>query len=584
MGHKAKVIKGILFKAAGFFLAGVLVSMALLTDTSTLAWFSSRVAGSIQVQAASGEDIIEDFYTLSGGSRSSRNPDTIVVKKAPNMKGNMIVYFSLDEKISGKNSGHGLAGYMLHLNPIEIKDNGQGEFRAQIEMKFNWRDLVYLWDNFDKTESGTLTLRYLNGFVIKEYPVTFDNGYLWSRAVASLTGMPDMKYAKKNKDDLENQMNAYIAQIIADLAQSVHWNQIISSGRTALFSASIMAYDDKTAPEQASDQLKTGSVTTAAMARARMNGVVNPFERIQLTGEQQSIVDIVAPGLTAYIENIYNFVEELIARLNEKMAEIDKLNLAIDGMNAQIQGLNAAIDDLTQKYTALEQEKAALLEEKMNLEQDNMKLKAKIDDLKDEIDSLIEKNAGLKDEIKDLELRNTSLEQEIQKMKDENDNLRKEIENLKHSSISGGSGNTSSGGSGAPSDEIEPPAGTQPPSAEPPDGGFGDTGTVQPPTQEAGEQPPAGQEPAVEEPGAPSSGGKQPVGNSTQQDSPSAKSQDGLGNEDSIDSANPSGGEGPSLQQGASGADSQKEQAGAAASQENQPSTQQDGQDVLIAP
>lgn len=552
-------------------MAGVLVSMALLADSSTLAWFSSRVTGSLQVQAASAEDIIEDFYTLSGGEKSSQNPDTIVVKKAPNMNRNLIVYFSLDDKNSGKNSAHGLAGYMLHINPIEIKDNGQGEFRAQIEMKFNWRDLVYLWGNFDKTTSGTLTLRYLNGFVIREYPVTFDNGYLWCRAVASLAGVPDLKYSKKHKDDLEIQMSAYVTQIITNLAQSVRWKEIISSGRTAPFNAAIQGSCDKnTVIGQGSDGSKIKTLVAPAMARARMNSVVNPFERIQLTGEQQSIVDIVAPGLVAYIDDLYNFVEDLIARLNEKMAEIDELNLTIDGMNIQIQGLNAAIDDLTQKYTALEQEKAALLEEKLNLEQDNMRLRDKINDLEDEISSLESKNAGLKDEINTLESRNSSLEQEIRRLKDENDNLRKEIENLKNSAPSGGSGNTASGGSGAPSDEIEPPTGTQPPAVELPDGGSGDTGTEQPPAQEPGEQPPAEQKPTIEEPGAPLSDEQPSTGDVIEEDS----SAEGSAEEDPAAETPP-----PAVEE-----NSQEEQLQTAHSQVEQPSTQQDGQDVLIAP
>ncbi|MDN5303118.1 MAG: hypothetical protein PWQ60_2632, partial [Thermoanaerobacteraceae bacterium] len=165
MGHKAKVIRGILFKAIGFFAAGALVSMALLADTDTLAWFSSRVVSNLQVQAASAEDIIKDFYTLSDVSKNSgENPDKIIVKKAGGLTYDPVVYFSVDGDISR---------YIMHINPVKLT---QDEMQIPIRIKVNYRDLDDILSKSSIT--GKITLKYLNEFIIDSFQITFTRGYL----------------------------------------------------------------------------------------------------------------------------------------------------------------------------------------------------------------------------------------------------------------------------------------------------------------------------------------------------------------------------------------------------------------------
>lgn len=501
MGHKAKVIRGILFKAIGFFAAGALVSMALLADTDTLAWFSSRVVSNLQVQAASAEDIIKDFYTLSDVSKNSgENPDKIIVKKAGGLTYDPVVYFSVDGDISR---------YIMHINPVKLT---QDEMQIPIRIKVNYRDLDDILSKSSIT--GKITLKYLNEFIIDSFQITFTRGYLLTQYL----GLQDRQLiAKFNSNfDVDKELTPYIAQIINDIARIIRWENVMGSGR-------VQKLEKASGPNENVDDGTTGSafnITPATMNRARMiEPVENIMSKIQLTDEQQSIMDVVAPGLREYIDALYGYAEDLIAQLNEKIAKIDELNLTIDGMNTQIQGLNAVIDDLTQKYAALEQEKVALLQEKLDLEQENMKLKDKIDDLEDEIDSLKNKNDSLEDKIGNLESANDSLKEEIRKLQEQNENLTKEIENLKNSVPSGGgSGDSTPGGSGQPSYGSEPQAEIPPPAVEPPDGGSKDTGTEQPPAQEPGEQPPAGQEPTVEEPGTPSSDEQPSTGGSIEED------------------------------------------------------------------
>lgn len=494
MGNKVKVIRGILFKAIGFFVAGVLVSMALLADTDTLAWFSSRVTSGLLVQAASAEDIIDDFYTLSDGPENNINPHIIVVKKAGGLTYDPVVYFSVDGDISR---------YIMHINPVKLT---QDEMQIPIRIKINYRDLGDILSKSSIT--GKITLKYLNEFIIDSFQITFTRGYLLTQYL----GLQDRQLiAKFNSNfDVDKELTPYIAQIINDIAGNIRWEDVMGSGR-------VQKLEKASGPNENVDGEASGSafsITPATMNRARMiEPVENIMYKIQLTDEQQSIIDVVAPGLRKYIDALYGYIEDLIARLNEKLAKIEELNLTIDGMNTQIQGLNAAIDDLTQKYADLEREKVALLQEKLDLEQENMKLKDKIGGLEDEIDSLENKNGSLKDKIGNLESANDSLKEEIRKLQEQNQNLTKEIENLKNSAPSGGgSKDAAPGGSGDPSDGSEAPAETPPPDVEPPDGGSQDTGTEQPPAQEPGEQPPA------EEPGTPPSDQQPSTGDSTEED------------------------------------------------------------------
>ncbi|HHW02263.1 MAG TPA: hypothetical protein GXX35_05580 [Thermoanaerobacterales bacterium] len=493
MKYKTKIIGSILFKAIGFFLAGILVSMAMLADTDTMAWFSSRVVSNLQVQAASAQDIIEGFYTLSDVSNNSgENPDKIIVKKAEGLTYDPVVYFSVDGDASR---------YIMHINPAKLT---RDEIQIPIKLKINYRDLADILGKSSIT--GKITLKYLNEFIVDSFQITFTRGYL----LAQYLGLQDRQLiAKYNSNfDIDRELTPYAAQVINGIAGNIRWHNVVESGRV-----------QKLEKESASNEsvgdgmvVSTFSMTPAAMNRARMTEPVTiGLPKIQLTDEQQSIINVITPGLMDYIDALYGYAEDLIAQLNEKIAKIDELNLTIDGMYTQIQGLNAAVDDLTQKYAALEQEKVALLQEKLDLEQENMKLKDKIEDLKDEIDSLKNKNDSLEDKIGNLESANDSLKEEIRKLQEQNENLTKEIENLKNSAPSGsGSGNSAPGGSTQPSDGSEPPTGTPPPAVEPPDGGSKDSGTEQPPVQEPGEQPPAGQEPGAEEPPAEESGAEEP--------------------------------------------------------------------------
>ncbi|AYO31982.1 hypothetical protein D2962_16500 [Biomaibacter acetigenes] len=502
MGYKTKVLGSILFKAIGFFLAGILVSMALLADTDTLAWFSSRVVGNFEVQAASEEDIIEDFYTESDGEENVENPDTIVIKRAPGFTGKMTVYFSLENTDPDKDSAHGLRAYVLHINPAEIEENGENEVRVPLELKFNWRDLLYLLNDIDGKTTGILTLRYLNGFIIEQREISFDNWYLLCMGFDSLTSAKSGKTRdmKRIRTGNREQLEACMVDIMADIAGNIKWKEIASSGRAQKYGAGASVSETTSDAAFSGNNDESGTIekplitmSEATMARARIETLSNSFTRIELTKEQQSIIDIVAPGLRQYVDELYSFVEDLIARLNEKIAKIEELNLQIKDMNTRIQSLNTTIDELTQKYTALEQEKVSLAEEKLKLEEENQRLKDKIDDLKDEIDSFEIKNSSLNDEIENLKSSNNSLEEQIKKLEEENENLKKELENLKNSVTSGGeSGDAAPGGSEG-NGGGEPPEGQQPPVEDPPTGtqplASGTPGT-EPPSE--GQQPPAG--------------------------------------------------------------------------------------------
>jgi hypothetical protein len=477
---KYAVLVGILLKALGFLLAGVLVSMALLADYETLSWFSSRVVGDLEVRAASEQDIIAEVYTTKNGKKTSRNPDSLVIVKNPELQSDPWVYFEVADQ------NNQLLQYVLHINPVKLD-------KPRVEVPINYKIHFYEFPRI----KGYIKLYCYNKFIDRETPIELDVR-LFSSAGEDLNNIRNMNIASI---DYENEVKNYILNYIIALAGKLDWNEVRSPGRAERFGAASGKPNGEKGPENISpapteiadeeNGRPVFAVSSAVMARARLVQVANIFSRPELTADQISVIDIVAPKLREYIDALYNYVEGLIALLNEKMAEINELYLKIDDLNLQLDGF-------ARKYVDLEQEKVKLAEENLILNEKIEKLGDRIDDLDDENDSLLEIIRALKDE--------------KARLQDENRRLKEEIESLKNEpSASGGlSGNDQQ----APGDGVDPgeaPAGgeqnpgdnvQQPPAAEnsnpgdgtqPPSGDTGDPGDGIPSSNQDEDQGPGGE-------------------------------------------------------------------------------------------
>ncbi|MGB9840458.1 hypothetical protein [Thermovenabulum sp.] len=358
-------IKNTLTRALIIVFSGLMISTTFLINDKTAAWFTSRAEYSFQVQAASEEDIIEELFTTSGGKKTNLNPDTIIVKKAKDMKPNFIIYFTLEDENKKSKTGR-ITDYILHINPLEIDNNGQ--IKIPIKLKFNYRDLVYLWNNYDGTTKGIITLKYLNGFIVKEYPVEFENSFLWAKAAAMLTGAEEKSYDKNKKYDLEKQMKEHTAKIIEEIAGNIRWQEIAESPRVERFT----------------------------------KDTINPFEKIQLEEEQKNIIDIIVPGLREYIERMYNYIEKIVINLNEKNAEIEKQNMIIE--------------EMLRENAKLQKEKEELFKEKQELEKQNAELKEEIERLEKRIEGLESVNERLAEENRKKDEEKNQLQQQMQEI------------------------------------------------------------------------------------------------------------------------------------------------------------------------
>lgn len=370
MHNKTRFLRNILFKALGFLVAGVFVCVGMLADTETVSWFSSRVTSSLTVRAASEEDIILSFYPACEDidEEETLNPDKLIIKTPKDLDFEPLIYFSVGDE---NNAGYGdmdkndICRYILHINPVRLSPENAFEVRENeyvyvvpINVKLN-PALDFPLRKNDVT--GVIRIKYLNQFFnISTKKITFTKNYL----------LHPEKYnhgsgVEYTGEDFEKELQKYIVELLQTFSGSMTWPEPQNQGDGSLGSP------------------------------------------VGLTEEQQSIIDIVAPGLRKYIDDLYGFVKQLMALLNEKMAEIDELNL-------RIEEYIAAIDEMNRNYAALEQEKAALEDEKFNLEQLNHRLRDRINNLEDRVRDLEDDKDALMDKVNGLKSENEELKQEIE--------------------------------------------------------------------------------------------------------------------------------------------------------------------------
>jgi len=403
--RKKGLIWGIFFKALGFFLAGIMVSMALLADVGTLSYFTANIQKTMVVQAASEKDIIADFYAANKGNTVTKvdvNPDVLVIKKSQNLKYDPMVYFSVRDISSDQDIKP--SDYIQHINPIRLSEY---EHIVPIRIKYDPKNVSDDY-NPDDTVSVEITLKYLNEFISSPVKVKFTYQYL--------------KTGQKNSDlDLSQWLKTHIVEYVENLSKQISWGYALSSNRAKRFEipgSNILTEDNLDIGEQTDVECHILQyipyMPKFTLARARIKEIKNPFNRPELDKEQIVLIDIIAPGLRDYMNSLYDFIEQMVAILNQKLKEIQELHLAIQNMNFQI-------EEMTVKQAELEQQNATLLEEVQKRDK-------QIRELEDSVDELESKNNKLEDTIEKLDSSNADL-------RAENERLRKIIEELRNSTL-----------------------------------------------------------------------------------------------------------------------------------------------------
>lgn len=291
------------------------INMALALSSGSMSSFSRSFSGELQLNAGTGEDIISGFSILSGDN------NILSALEQENKISNPV---SIEiEKADGLTyypvvyftvEGEA-ADYVRHINPLVMDSKTK---QAPVEVNFNLQKYIQLV-NGKSVVGGTINIRCLNGgFVNETKEIEFTRTFLVNQYCRELG-------ISEDKADT-------LPDVLVLLAGQKSWSQ----------------------------------------------AVVDSSGNLQMTDEQRTIVDEVAPGLIAGSSGQIADSDKLISELTAK----------VDELNGQIKDLNDNIERLDGLISARDSEIAEL---KSTIESLNNKLaeyEKQIADLQAEIQSL----------------------------------------------------------------------------------------------------------------------------------------------------------------------------------------------------
>ncbi|MCC5910828.1 MAG: hypothetical protein JJT76_10365 [Clostridiaceae bacterium] len=409
---------GILFRAIGFLVAGVMISMVFLGTLDTNSWFTAKMTANMEVTAASTEDILEYFYIVEDKpGQGNRNSTAIKLKKAEGAECSPTIYF----EVTGD-----AADYIPHINPVKLK--GYQEYSRSIDVAIDsaqYQRLKSLQNN--SRIEGKVRVKYLNDFIDEELKISFRVKYLTD------------KYEEKIRRNFssENEMANYIADMASLTAWSepiVESNFLIASPPSTIKSFGIQS----DSPNESGKQTYKEELASV------------PIKKLELTEHQSKIISIIAPTLQKYLDNLYNVVVNLVERINEKIRVIVGLERQVEVLEEEAEELNEKLDEAKVEISELENENEELKEENGELRKENKKLLQETEELNKEIDRL---SSALRSQ-------QNSKNQEINSLLREIESLREALASERNANTQQPGGPGGSPGGNSPSIPKDPNNGT----------------------------------------------------------------------------------------------------------------------------
>ncbi|AOT70182.1 hypothetical protein [Geosporobacter ferrireducens] len=351
-------------------LSGLLVSMALLGMLDTYSYFSELMPRSIEVSAVSSEEILPTFEIIQ---KIPGEYAEIHIQGAEDLKYAPIIYFTVEIGTPEKNALTNLPDYILHINPVELRKNQL--YKIPIEPIINLPQRVELLFHEllkKETVNGVIRAKYLNGFIDKEVPVSFNISYLKKCFEQQVRRKP---IEIEDTDEKQEALQQELTEMISTVASYGNWEEVRwgNSGENQL----------EVSIQQAPALLRQQEKNRTALNNKsnEFEAVVTPITKLEIPEDQQKLLNILVPQLTTYLDEVYQTVLDLVSQLNGKISEIVSLTKQIEEFVEQNEELMAENEDL-------KQEKESLSAENKKLQEENSKLLLKVDDLQSQVYSL----------------------------------------------------------------------------------------------------------------------------------------------------------------------------------------------------
>ena len=348
-------------------LSGVVVSMSMFTMLDTYSWFSDTIGASIEVNAASTKDIIEKIILVDADNHRHEYVLAELVREKPlkqqigpitnlsriilqgaKIEFSPVIFFSVEGAAKS---------FIQHINPISLTTD---EISADITIS---PDIIQLASLKRATDiKGHIKLKYLNEFIDFKIDVSFTPAYLHEQIMGS-------------KED-KAAYNKGLTEMISFIAGERTWEEARWEGEgEAVLQLAPMSFEKEA---RAFNMVSTAVVQEKPK---ETQGVPLLITKLEITDEQQQLLDILVPRLTIYLEEMYQTVVDLVAQLNEKIVEIV-------GLTAQVEKLAKKNEDLVLENKDLKLDNESLLVENQRLEEENNNLLIRMDDMQSQIFNL----------------------------------------------------------------------------------------------------------------------------------------------------------------------------------------------------
>jgi len=319
----------ILIRALGFLLAGLMVAIAFTIIPGTYSWYVKGYNGpSTNVAAATTDYFIEDMKVLYDNGMPY-----IYLKKAKGLDYSPVIFFALDGE---------LEDYALHIDSVKLVD----DVEIPIIPNINLSQAISLITWPHKEVTGTLRIKHLNEFIDESLPISIPKEYLIERFIID-GGFSDMAYMSQGEKD----------EIFRLLKEVV------------IYTDRYMDWDPVTWHENNYD-----------VEENRFSHI--PISKAEVSYEQESLIDIIAPNLLAYNRRLYTVMEDIFDDLiiekiknmelektnKELLSNISQLEDTIDRLNSKIAELEEDRYRLNERIGILETEKEKLEEQLMEIE------------------------------------------------------------------------------------------------------------------------------------------------------------------------------------------------------------------------
>ena len=303
MNRKNSLIKKTSLKILSLFLSGIFVSMTIMAYLDTYSWFSNRMITDMRVSAANASDIIRLFEI------DENNPEEIRVQRAAGLDYSPTVYFDVGEEASE---------YLRHVNPFKLTDDDPHSLA--LELNVSLEQLIELLSG-DAAEAyeGRISLIYLNEYIIWDREFEFTRDFLISTCLSNILS-GGLNAPTKSASSSRSLNDDETDDILVRLTEYI---------------ASLKDWEDEVKPDK----------SRAAAAAAEDEDVFS-VKRLELNEDQIAIINIIAPDLIKYAEELYDRYNELADMYRN---DTSALNTTIAGLESRIAELQSLIDTLEEE-------------------------------------------------------------------------------------------------------------------------------------------------------------------------------------------------------------------------------------------